>query len=67
MFSIQQKREIADEIQKILQGTGHPELPEGEIEFHIHVKGADYWYWADIRNNGHVNSPKINQWNERKL
>ncbi len=67
MFSTKQKREIAEAIQKILQGTGHPELPEGEIEFHIHVKGADSWSWADIRNNGHVKSPKINPWNERKL
>jgi len=50
-----------------LQSTGHHELPEGEIEFHIHVKGADSWSWAEIRNNGHVKSPKINPWNERKL
>lgn len=64
MFSIRQKREIADKIQKILRETNHPELPEGEITFHLHVKGAKYWSWADIKNNGAVTNPDINPWNE---
>ena len=33
MFSIRQKREIADAVQKILRATSHPELPVGEIPF----------------------------------
>jgi hypothetical protein len=33
MFSVQQKRKIADEVQKILRDTNHPELPQGEIQF----------------------------------
>ena len=64
MFSIQQKRDIADQVQGILRETGHPELPEGEIQFHLHVDGAESWSWADIRNNGAVPSPEINPWNE---
>jgi hypothetical protein len=64
MFSVQQKREIADKIQKILRETNHPELPRGEIEFHIHVKGAESWSWADIKNNGSVLNPGINPHNE---
>lgn len=43
MFSVRQKREIADKVQAILRETNHPELPEGEIVFSIHVKGAEEW------------------------
>ncbi|MDP2365935.1 MAG: hypothetical protein Q8M94_19460 [Ignavibacteria bacterium] len=65
MFPIQQKREIADKVQKFLRETNHPELPEGEINFHLHVEGADpSWSWADIKNNGAVPNPSVNPWNE---
>jgi hypothetical protein len=64
MFSVAQKRHIADEIQQILRETAHPELPEGEIQFTLHVDGAESWSWADIRNNGAVANPGINLWNE---
>lgn len=64
MFSVNQKRQIADAVQKILRDIGHPELPVGEIQFHLHVKGAESWSWADIRNNGAVAAPDINPWNE---
>jgi len=40
MFSIKQKREISEAIQNTLLKINHPELPEGEIQFHLHVKGA---------------------------
>jgi hypothetical protein len=66
MFSVRQKREIADAVQKILQDTKHPELPEGEITFHLHVKGAQEWSWADIRNNGAIETPSVNLWNEEQ-
>jgi hypothetical protein len=65
MFSVAQKREIAEAIQKILRATEHPELPAGEISFSLHVDGADpSWSWADIRNNGAVTNPEVNPWNE---
>lgn len=63
MFSVNQKRQIADAVQKILRDTGHPELPVGEIQFQLHVEGAESWSWADIRNNGAVDAPGINPWN----
>lgn len=66
MFSIRQKREIADAVQKILRDTNHPELPAGEIEFKLHVDGAEAWSYADIRNNGAVEAPEVNPWNERQ-
>lgn len=66
MFSVRQKREIADKVQGILKDTLHPELPEGEIKFLLHVDGAESWSWADIRNNGAVESPSVNPWNEQQ-
>ena len=66
MFSVRQKREISDAIQKILRDTNHPELPKGEISFHIHVKGAEEWSWANIKNNGIETNPGINPWNEKQ-
>lgn len=64
MFSVRQKREIADAVQRILRATNHPELPIGEITFHLHVGGAESWSWADICNNGRVSSPGMNLYNE---
>jgi hypothetical protein len=66
MFSVLQKREISNAVQKILRDTNHPELPEGEIQFHLHVKGAEDWSWADIKNNGAVPTPSVNPHNERQ-
>lgn len=64
MFSVRQKHEIANAIQAALRATGHPELPDGEIQFHLHVDGAEGWSWADIHNNGAVVDPGVNPWNE---
>lgn len=64
MFSLRQKREIADNVQRILRETGHPELPEGEINFSLYVVGVDAESWANIRNNGRVQNPGVNPWNE---
>jgi len=64
MFSVRQKREIADAVQRILRATNHPELPHGEIAFLLHVDGAESYSYADIRNNGAIDSPQINPWNE---
>lgn len=61
MFSVQQKRDIAGLVQAILRGTHHPELPDGEIQFHLHVDGAESWSWADIKNNGAVPDNEFTQ------
>jgi len=52
MFSLENKQKIAEKIQKILQDTNDTELPEGEINFLLHVDGAEDWSWANIKNNG---------------
>lgn len=66
MFSVRQKREIADQIQALLRATQHPELPDGEIQFTLRVAGAESWSWAEISNNGAVTQPGINPWNEKQ-
>lgn len=65
MFSVRQKREIAEKIQTILRETNHPELSEGEIVFDLRVLGKEPWSWAVIQNNGAVPSPNVNPHNER--
>ena len=65
MFSVEQKRHIAEEVQKIIRATNHPELPKDEIKFLLHIDGAETWSWADIQNNGAVVvNPSMNPWNE---
>jgi len=51
MFSVRQKREISEKVQKILRDTNHPKLPEGEIEFVLQVQGKENWSYAIIKNN----------------
>ncbi len=64
MFSVQQKRDISNAVQKVLRDTEHPELPEGEITFQLTVDGAESWSWASILNNGAVTNPGVNPFNE---
>ena len=64
MFSVRQRREISESVQAIIRTTDHPELPDGEISFYLHVDGAESWSWADIRNNSAVEHPRRNPHNE---
>lgn len=64
MFSVSQKRNIANKIQNILRETNHPELPDKEIQFEIRVNGAESWSWACIKNNNAITNPSVNIWNE---
>jgi len=43
MFSTEMKHIIAEKVQKILQETHYSELPKGEINFLLHVDGAEIW------------------------
>lgn len=66
MFSVSQKRDIAKKVQEILRETKHPELPDSEIQFTLSVKGAQNWSWAEIKNNGDIPFPSVNEWNENQ-
>jgi hypothetical protein len=56
MFTIKEKQEISDKVQKILRETNHPGLPLGEIDFSLHVDTLKSW--ADIKNNGYFKQKK---------
>ena len=64
MFSVRQKREIAEKIQIILRETACPELPDDEIAFIIRVQGRQDWSLAEIKNNSAIKNPSVNPWNE---
>lgn len=51
MLSPKVKQEIANKVQAILQQIDDDELPDGEIQFILHVDGAEGWSWANIRNS----------------
>lgn len=51
MFSIEDKQYIARELEKILLGLNHPEMPKEKVNFKLHVDGAEDWSWADIVPN----------------
>jgi len=54
MFSPELKRKISAQIQQLLASLDHFELPEGEIQFLLHVDGTENWSWANIKNNNAV-------------
>jgi hypothetical protein len=64
MFSVAQKRDIAEKVQQILKDTCHPEVPAGEISFSLHVDGEASRSWDDISNNRAVTNPGVNPHNE---
>lgn len=49
MFSLNEKRKIADGIEKILLELKHPEMPTEKPFFTLHVDGKESWSWADIK------------------
>lgn len=67
MFSLQQKKPIADAVEKVLLSFDYPEMPKMRPVFRLHVKGAESWSWADIEPNWTFEDrePGINAWNEQ--
>lgn len=67
MFSVDEKRKIAEVIEKTLLELDHPEMPKEKPSFSLHVDGKESWSWADIKPNwtyDENNPPGINLWNE---
>ena len=51
MYTTEQKRDIAEKVQRLLKDTENPNLPrEGEIQFFLLVIGR--YGFTEIRNNG---------------
>ena len=67
MFSVSEKKQIAEGIEKLLLSFNHPEMPDEKPIFKIHIDGKESWSWADIEPNWKYddnNPPGINPWNE---
>ena len=66
MFSLKQKQFIAAEIEKLLLGLNHPEMPTEKPKFKLHVDGIREWSFAEIEPNWiyEDNPPQVNQFNE---
>lgn len=66
MFSSEEKKIIADEVEKLLLSFQHPEMPEKNVSFKLHINGKESWSWADIEPNWVFENqlPGVNPWNE---
>jgi len=66
MFSVIEKKYIADSIEKILLELNHPEMPKDKLKFTLQVDGKESWSWADIEPNWIFDNKKvsINPFNE---
>ena len=68
MFSVAQKRKIAEAVEKVLLEICHSEMPKERPSFRLHVDGKEEWSWADIEPNwifDHgIKTPGVNPWNE---
>lgn len=67
MFSLKEKQFIAKEIEKLLLGLDHPEMPKEKPMFTLRVEGKEDWSFAEIKQNwtfGIDNPPNINPFNE---
>ena len=51
MFSVEEKKKIAEAIEKLLLDLKHPEMPTEKPKFKLHVDGKEGWSWADIEPN----------------
>ena len=66
MFSMKEKQFLAAEIEKLLLGLNHPEMPKERPNFKLYVAGKEQWSWADILPNWafEKEAPTVNPWNE---
>jgi hypothetical protein len=66
MFSMAEKKKIAEEVEKLILSFNHPEMPKERPEFKLHIDGKESWSWAIIEPNWHFEDkpPSINPFNE---
>lgn len=67
MFSLKEKQYLSSEIERLILGLGHPEMPKDKPMFSIRIEGKESWSWAEIKPNwtfGIDNPPKVNPFNE---
>ena len=68
MFSLNEKKIIAEGVEKLLLNLNHPEMPKQRPIFDLHVAGKESWSWADIKPNWIYENkePSISDWMERQ-
>jgi hypothetical protein len=67
MFSMKEKQYIAAQVEKLLLGLEHPEMPTEKPVFTLRVEGKEDWSWAEIKPNWTFsidNPPGVNPFNE---
>ena len=67
MFSLEQKKMMAAEVEKMLLDIGHPEMPKENPDFTLSVKGVEVMSWAEIHPDwtfDEKTKPGINPHNE---
>lgn len=67
MFSMEEKKWLAAEVEKLVLSLKHPEMPEDKPMFTLRVEGAESWSWAEIKPNwtfGKEGAKVENPWNE---
>ena len=66
MFSLAEKKRIAEAVEKVLLEIAHPEMPTERPEFKLHVDGKKSWSRADIDPNWKYEneSATTSHWNE---
>lgn len=66
MFSVAQKRQISEAVEKAILAIGHPEMPAEKPKFKLHIDGKESWSYADIEPNWVYDDkePGVNPWNE---
>lgn len=70
MFSIEEKKKIAAEIERLLLSFDHPEMPKEKPRFLLCVQGKEIWSFAEIVDPTTAiekfgPEPKGNPWNEK--
>ena len=51
MFSVAQKRLIAQKVEELLLSFEHLEMPKDRPYFKMRIHGKEGWSWADIEPN----------------
>lgn len=64
MFSVEEKRRIAQAVEDVIREINHPEMDNDHIAFSLHVSGRESWSWADIHENSREVRETPNPWNE---
>ncbi len=64
MFSIAEKRHLAQIVETAIRELNHPEMDNDNIRFSLHIDGKESWSWADIHPNSERVKGEPNGWNE---